>query len=115
MTDPSIIQENGNDYVFSSGPGIPIRESTDLIHWSAIGRVFAAAAPAWAEAAVPVDDHNPGARRSYFDGEYHVYYAVSTYGGQQSVIGLATNVTLNSLDPAYQWVDHGLVVASHPG
>src|SRR5262249_43165491 len=36
-------------------------------------------------------------------------------GGQRSVIGLATNATLDPSSPAYHWVDQGEVVASIPG
>ncbi len=115
VTDPSIIQLGNEFFVFSSGPGIAIRESPDLIHWSVIGRVFASDVPLWASAAVPGASTIWAPDVSYFDGEFHVYYAVSTYGGQQSVIGLATNRTLDPTDPAYHWVDHGLVVASRPG
>ena len=110
-----MIKQGDTYYVFSSGPGIPIRSSTDLIHWSAVGRVFGAEVPAWAEAAVPGATTTWAPDVSFFDGEYHVYYAVSTYGSQQSEIGLATNSTLDPTDPAYQWVDNGPIVASSPG
>ena len=52
---------------------------------------------------------------SFFNGEYHLYYAVSSFGSQQSVIGLATNTTLNPSSPGYRWVDRGEVIASKPG
>jgi arabinan endo-1,5-alpha-L-arabinosidase len=52
---------------------------------------------------------------SYFNGQYHLYYAVSTFGRQRSVIGLATNRTLDPSAPGYQWVDQGEVIASQPG
>jgi arabinan endo-1,5-alpha-L-arabinosidase len=44
-----------------------------------------------------------------------VYYAASTTGSQLSVIGLATNVTLDSSDPNYKWIDQGEVLESTPG
>jgi arabinan endo-1,5-alpha-L-arabinosidase len=50
---------------------------------------------------------------SYFNDLYHVYYAGSTFGSNTSVIGLATNTTLDSTDPDYQWVDQGEVLASN--
>ena len=52
---------------------------------------------------------------SYFSGLYHVYYAGSTAGSQRSVIGLATNTTLDAGDPSYKWVDAGEVLESSPG
>ena len=50
---------------------------------------------------------------SYFNGLYHVYYAGSTFGSNTSVIGLATNTTLDSSDPNYQWTDQGEVLSSN--
>ena len=52
---------------------------------------------------------------SYFNGQYHVYYNGSTLGSQQTVIGLATNTTLDYSDPAYKWIDRGLVLESKDG
>ena len=37
------------------------------------------------------------------DGLYYVYYAVSTFGSQDSAIGLATSATME----AGSWTDHG--------
>ncbi|MCB0092400.1 MAG: arabinan endo-1,5-alpha-L-arabinosidase, partial [Caldilineaceae bacterium] len=51
---------------------------------------------------------------SYFNGKWHLYYAGSTFGSNRSVIGLATNVTLDPQSPAYAWVDEGPVIASQP-
>ncbi|MBP88440.1 MAG: arabinan endo-1,5-alpha-L-arabinosidase [Planctomycetaceae bacterium] len=47
-------------------------------------------------------------------GKCYLYYSVSTFGSQRSVIGLAVNATLNRSDPAYRWEDRGLVVESFP-
>ena len=49
--------------------------------------------------------------RSY-NGKYHLYYALSTFGSRNSAIGLATNVTLDAADPDYKWVDEGMVLRS---
>jgi arabinan endo-1,5-alpha-L-arabinosidase len=60
----------------------------------------------------------PGARGiwapdiSYVHGKYLLYYAVSTFGSNHSVIGLMTNETLNPDSPKYCWVDEGLVIRS---
>jgi arabinan endo-1,5-alpha-L-arabinosidase len=43
-----------------------------------------------------------------------LYYAGSTFGSRRSVIGLATNVTLDPNRPDYAWVDEGEVIASSP-
>ena len=114
VTDPRIIAEAGTCYVFSTGPGIPIRASRDLIHWQSIGRVFPTT-PSWALAKVPGATSIWAPDISFYNGQYHLYYAVSTFGGQRSVIGLATNTTLNSSAPGYHWVDQGEVTESIPG
>lgn len=113
--DPSIIKEKDTYYVFSTngGPGdmIPIRCSKDLLYWARCGHVFERL-PAWAAAEIP------GARApwapdiSYFANRYHLYYSVSTFGKNESAIGLATNATLDSGSPNYRWIDEGMVVRS---
>jgi arabinan endo-1,5-alpha-L-arabinosidase len=114
VTDPRIIRQGDTYYVFSTGPGIPIRASNDLTHWREIGQVFATV-PAWALAEVPGATSIWAPDVSYFNGQYHLYYAISTFGSQRSVIGLATNRTLDPSAPAYQWVDQGEVIGSAPG
>lgn len=113
--DPAAIRVGDGYRVFSTGRGIPIGKSTDLIHWEDAGRVFPDALPAW------VKEEIPGVRDLWapdilhFGGSYHLYYSVSTFGSQRSCIGLATNVTLDPASPDYRWVDRGKVVESRPG
>ena len=52
---------------------------------------------------------------SFFNNRWHLYYAVSNFGEQNSAIGLATNATLDPESPDYKWVDQGEVLRSHPG
>jgi len=49
---------------------------------------------------------------SYFNGRYHLYYALSTFGSRNSAIGLATSPTLDPADPKYAWTDEGMVLRS---
>ena len=51
----------------------------------------------------------------YFNNQYHLWYAVSTFGSQVSAIGLVTNPTLDPTDPAYKWTDQGPVIQSTNG
>jgi arabinan endo-1,5-alpha-L-arabinosidase len=115
--DPCIIKADGVYHLFCTGhvgekPGlIPWRTSKDLVHWQLNGRVFDEI-PQWAQQAVP------GARGiwapdiAYFNGLYHLYYSCSTFGSNRSVIGLATNATLDPQSPQFAWQDRGLVVES---
>jgi arabinan endo-1,5-alpha-L-arabinosidase len=114
VTDPAIIKQGSTYYIFSTGPGIPIRASTDLVHWQLDCQVFSAL-PAWAASMVPGASELWAPGIAYFNGEYHLYYAVSTFGSNRSVIGLATNLTLDPTARDYRWVDQGAVIASTPG
>jgi arabinan endo-1,5-alpha-L-arabinosidase len=114
--DPVIIKEGATYYIFctggrSSAGVIPIRFSKDLRTWTLAGSVFETL-PAWATKEIP------GARGawapdiSFYNGKYHLYYAVSTFGSRNSAIGLATNQTLDPAHPDYHWVDEGMVLRS---
>lgn len=120
--DPSIIREGSTYYAFTTDvfglpPGnyLPIRCSQDKVSWTACGSIFPNAMPAWVVAKIPGIAGLWCPDISYFNGLYHVYYAGSTLDSQRSVIGLVTNVTLDSTDPSYKWVDQGEVLESDPG
>ena len=123
--DPALVAGCDGEpwYVLATGWGpyndgtIPIRQSLDDGHsWRTVGSVFDAK-PDWVEEAIPGVD-NLWAPAVHFDKRsktYYVYYAASTFGSQRSVIGLATNTTLDPSDPDYEWVDHGSVIESSEG
>jgi arabinan endo-1,5-alpha-L-arabinosidase len=109
--DPVIIREADTYYIFSTR-GTIIR-SKDLHHWTQCGRVFEKL-PGWATQEIP------GVRGGYwapdislYKGTYRLYYAVSTFGKNDSAIGLVTNKTLDPDSPDYKWVDQGMVFRSH--
>jgi arabinan endo-1,5-alpha-L-arabinosidase len=52
---------------------------------------------------------------AYYQGKYHLYYSISSFGSQNSAIGLATNKTLDPKSPDYKWEDAGIVVDSRRG
>src|SRR6516162_8189000 len=85
--DPSaVIQCNGRYYVFGTGQGIASKSSADLQYWSAGPSVFANP-PNWTTNAVPGFTGNFWAPDiTYFNGLYHLYYAISTFGSQTSAI-----------------------------
>jgi arabinan endo-1,5-alpha-L-arabinosidase len=82
--------------------------------WHICGQVFTAI-PAWVQQAVPGIQGLWAPDISYFQGLYHLYYVGSILHTQTSVIGLATNTTLDPTNPTYKWVDRGQVLASHNG
>jgi arabinan endo-1,5-alpha-L-arabinosidase len=109
--DPAIIKADGLYYVFATGRGIPIRQSKDLVGWQEIGRVFESP-PEWTRQEIPNARGFWAPDISFFDGEYHLYYAVSTFGQNRSCIGLATNKTLDPTRKDYKWIDRGKVIES---
>ena len=114
MPDPAIIEAHDGSgfYVFSTGHGVKVFHSLDLKSWKRIGQVFQQHVPPWAEKAVPGCDGIWAPDIQYFNGRYHLYYSVYTFGSQRSVIGLATTRTLNPQSPKYKWTDRGLVLES---
>jgi arabinan endo-1,5-alpha-L-arabinosidase len=114
--DPSVINRNGTYYVFGtdtgvSGGDLPIVCSQDRVTWTECGFIFSQI-PQWVTQQVPGISGLWAPDISYFNGLYHIYYAGSTFASNTSVIGLATNTTLDSTDPNYQWVDEGEVLGS---
>jgi arabinan endo-1,5-alpha-L-arabinosidase len=73
-------------------------------------------APAWTQQEVPANEGHLWAPEILkYGDEYRLYYSVSSFGSQDSAIGLATNVTLDAASPNYQWIDRGLVIDSEVG
>jgi arabinan endo-1,5-alpha-L-arabinosidase len=111
--DPAIIRQGDDFYLFTTsharaGQGlIHVRTSKDLVSWTRAAPVFAEM-PAWVKDAVP------GARGiwapdvSFSNGEYRVYYSVSTFGKNRSAIWLVTTPSLEK--PV--WTDKGPVIRS---
>jgi arabinan endo-1,5-alpha-L-arabinosidase len=118
--DPCAIREGDTYYVYGTdlgggaGSQIPWRRSKDLLQWEKVGYVFPDV-PAWASEAVPGTGGVWAPDISHVNGKYFLYYACSTFGKNRSVIGLATNTTLNPDGPGFGWKDQGLVFESKPG
>jgi len=115
VPDPTILKQGDTYYVYSTGPGIEIRRSKDLVNWELIGTALPDSTPAWAQQEVPGTMIPWAPELAFFNGKYYLYYALSTFGSQRSVIGLLTNATLDPTDPAYQWEDQGKILESIPG
>jgi arabinan endo-1,5-alpha-L-arabinosidase len=104
--DPTIIRQGSTYYVLSTDPGLtngqvgylPILTSTDQINWTRSGQVFNTL-PAWASA---YNNVLWAPDVSFFNGVYHVYYTVSSFGTNNSAIGLATAPSM-----AGPWIDSG--------
>ncbi|QYN32332.1 arabinan endo-1,5-alpha-L-arabinosidase [Pseudonocardia sp. DSM 110487] len=119
--DPALVAGGGGQdwYVFATGEegkgdgNVQIRSSADGHKWTYEGTVWDEI-PQWIKDAVP-GVKNIWAPEVYeANGMYYMYYSASTWGKNRSVIGLATNETLDPSDPAYEWVDRGEVIGSEP-
>lgn len=107
--DPVMARQGDTYYVFCTGDNIPFKKSTDMHYWwYPDHHVFPSGPPDWTWEEVPDFDGNIWAPDiSYFNGKYHLYYSISSFGSNHSCIGLATNTTLDPDDPNYEWVDSG--------
>jgi arabinan endo-1,5-alpha-L-arabinosidase len=115
--DPSIAKDGDTWYLFGTANGpardgeVPIRCSQDLHVWKRCGNVFEKV-PDWIKKESPATKELWAPDISFFDGEYHLYYAFSVFGKNTSGIALLTNKTLNPKSPDFRWVDRGLVLRS---
>ncbi|KAI5837787.1 putative arabinan endo-1,5-alpha-L-arabinosidase A [Morchella snyderi] len=105
--DPSVVKHDGWYYSFGTHLRVTIARSPTLYGpWKHLGSVLDAGQSIielpgrddiWAPDVIKVGD------------TFHCYYSVSTFGAQNSAIGLATSKTLL---PG-SWTDHGEVVRSY--
>lgn len=114
--DPSTVMRFGADYwVFGTGQGITSLHSRDLVTWERGPRVFDTA-PGWIRDAVPGNKgHLWAPDLCVLQGRYCLYYSVSQWGKNASVIALATNATLDPSASEFAWRDQGPVIRSVEG
>ncbi len=111
--DPAVIKAEDAYYVFCTGRGIPVRRSLDMIDWKmASPKVVFPRMPEWAHEMIREQGDIWAPDISYYNGKFHLYYSVSTFGKNRSVIGLATNIALDSEAEEFDWIDEGLVLES---
>jgi arabinan endo-1,5-alpha-L-arabinosidase len=114
--DPSRIhREGGRYYLYATGNFTPSKYSDDFQNWQDGPRAFPAV-PQWARDEVPASTSSMWAPDVFhYNNEYRLYYSVSSFGSQNSVVGMATNNTLDFTSPNYLWVDQGMVIESEVG
>lgn len=115
--DPSIIKAGDTYHLFSTtqvgeAPGlIAWRTSRDLVDWTLRGAVMQTL-PGWTREAVPGAAGAWAPDIAHFNGRYHLYYSLSTFGQNRSAIGLLTGEALDPTAGPAAWKDEGLVYAS---
>ncbi|KAI0752582.1 glycoside hydrolase family 43 protein [Daedaleopsis nitida] len=108
--DPSLVQRtsDGKYFVFTTHNRGGIFTATNLAGpWTAAGSILSQDS----SINLPGRDDIWAPDVSFHNGQYYAYYSVSTFGSQNSGIGLATS---SSMD-AGTWTDHGLVFGSKTG
>lgn len=115
--DPSsIVVDDGKYYLFYTGGGVASKVSTDLSEWRNGRSIFPRRSPPEWTDSVPRFRGRMWAPDVIKIGDtFHVYYSVSSFGRQDSAIGLATSRTLYPESPDYEWTDHGPVIQSEEG
>lgn len=116
--DPVMIKHGDTYHLFCTGGfrrrGIVSRfTSPDMRAWSRDGYVFQSL-PEWVADEVPKARNAWAPDISFYNGKYHLYYSLSSFGVNHSAIALATNRTLDVDSPDYEWVDEGMVIRSRP-
>ncbi len=113
--DPVMIKQGDTYYIFSTGKGVPIKTSKDMITWKNSGNVFATPLN-WFKNNIPNQDGALWAPDVHYrNGKFHLYYSVSGWMNFNSSIGYATNTTLDQSSPLYKWVDEGEVISYKNG
>lgn len=112
IIDPCMIRQNGIYHLFGTGGGLVEWVSTDMKDWKPQPAVFDKI-PTWIYKEIPGFAGDLWAPDiSYFNGKYYLFYCASLMGQNQSLIGVATNTTLDRSDANYKWEDHGLLFKS---
>jgi arabinan endo-1,5-alpha-L-arabinosidase len=106
--DPFIVKDGATYYLFSTGDGVSVRTSPDLLTWKTAGRVFASK-PSWITTTADngTSNHLWAPEVRYFGGKFHLYYSASKFGSNDSCMGHATRTSLTS---GAGWVDDGQAV-----
>lgn len=112
--DPVVVREDSMYYLFCTGMGITCFESKDMEQWQML-------APCLDTLPQTIKEMMPGAKMHlwapdviYHNGLWHMFYSVSAFGKNTSVIGHCTTPTLDPRSEQHKWTDCGPVVQSVP-
>lgn len=110
LHDPTIIQEGNQWWAFGTGEGsgIKVVTSTDGHHWTQTPSLFPQALPWWSNYVSNFESHQWAPDVQYYNGRYWVLYSVSSFGSNNSLIGLTSTESIASGN----WRDDGLVIRS---
>lgn len=117
--DPSAIDVGGHWVTFQTGTegglyqgAILLKTSPDGITWTNAGAI-GKGVPKWTQRVLGYKSLNIWAPSiSVHDGTYYLYYSVSSFGLNQSTIGVMTNTSFDPVNPGAGWQDQGEVLHS---
>jgi len=109
--DPTMIKDDRGVYtLLSTNNLLQIRQSKDMVNWKDKDQILSGV-PDWIPNYVAENTEDAWAPHiSYRNNKYWVYYCFSQFGTTKSVIGLATNPTLDVSSEVYNWRDRGEVL-----
>lgn len=114
--DPTVIKDKRGVYtLLSTNNWLEIKQSGDMIHWKS-GNHILSGVPDWVPDYIADNTNNVWAPHiSYRNNKYWVYYCLSQFGTTKSVIGLATNSTLDPNSSNHKWHDHQKIIQTAEG
>ncbi|MFM9699335.1 arabinan endo-1,5-alpha-L-arabinosidase [Streptomyces europaeiscabiei] len=105
--DPTMIRTSSGQYLlYATGGGISNRTSTNRTAFSGGADAFSGRPSWWSTYSSVPEAWAPDI--SYHGGKYLMYYSVSSFGSQNSAVGLATSTT----GRPGSWTDQGIVYTS---
>lgn len=118
--DPVMIKQGDWYYLFRTSGMINVMRSRDFKSWDRVPyklgdrEVFTVFAdkPAWTNEIQPNRTDLWAPDIAFHNGKYFLYTCASTFGTNRSVIGLATNKTLDPSSPDFKWEDQGKIIES---
>lgn len=97
----------------ADGGQIRTKTSTGGIDWQESG-ALPGGMPDWVSAELGLVPPNLWAPSIFEkEGTHYLYYSASSFGRNDSAIGLMTNDRLDAADPTAGWTDQGMVIRSH--
>lgn len=99
----------------ADGGVVRTKSSPDGLDWQEAG-AFPQGMPGWIAQELGYEPNNLWAPSVFErDGTHYLYYSASSFGKNDSVIGLMSNTTLSAADPVSGWEDQGFVLRSRAG
>lgn len=110
--DPTMIKDDRGVYtMMSTNNMLTMVQSGDLIQWETTDQIFGAL-PGWATQMNEEAEDVWAPHIVKMNNRYWVYYSVSSFGSNNSGIGVASSPTLDVNAPDYEWTQHGSVLQS---